>query len=257
MRDTDGHTIYLVTSLSRDEVIGRLEGMFQALHDDESLPRDLSVSYYLNYVEDKTRVVNFGYLYLRDSRVFWLLVNKNPDGTDRTVSISVITDPPSPPREGKVDWNDLIEAEERQYKVVPAPVRFPYHREFNMRPATPLHNLHRDQCPHVLVVREGGVVTIPQLTDALTIFSLPPYRMVEYHHSVYLIIDRDDDTFRFLQPLLRSFPVGDHIINLGFGHRDLVRHLVRLPSESVSPLALPPSVTSAPLKRGKRSVRIW
>ena len=86
MRDTDSHTIYFVTTFTEEEVTARLQGMFDTLQNDESLPRDLDYEYRLNYVQDKNRLVNFGYLYMCDKRVFWSLLNKNIDGTDRTMT---------------------------------------------------------------------------------------------------------------------------------------------------------------------------
>lgn len=235
MRDTDSHTIYFVTTFTEEEVTARLQGMFDTLQNDESLPRDLDYEYRLNYVQDKNRLVNFGYLYMCDKRVFWSLLNKNIDGTDRTISVYVVPDSETEPVSGDGSrsgssrrcWVELTEEDERRYKVVPAPVRFPYEREFNMRPASPLHNLHHDQSPNVLVVRGMGSLTPNQLTEALSVFVLPSFRIINHNDITYLMIPRDDDSFRFLQPLFRSFRINNTVVSMVFCHREVVRELMR------------------------------
>lgn len=80
------HTLNLrTTGLSREEVSGAIQTLLASIKKDHNLTTPVYLNYVNRFDRDTRSVVHSGvcYLYIKDPRVFYMILGQNPDGTDR------------------------------------------------------------------------------------------------------------------------------------------------------------------------------
>jgi len=124
--NVDEHTLYVITGIcdERDIKMAIDDAMIEA---STKLDRKITSDYRINviYTGIKNEPSGFAFIYLKNPEVYYILTDRNPDGSDR---IEYVDDPDwqreTPKRQSKVndnwaDWNDMVsdDDEEEEQKI--------------------------------------------------------------------------------------------------------------------------------------------
>lgn len=222
MQEEDGHTFYVKCDYEKELFIKSFEALLerigQYVNDKIITIRDNEVAlnyvYRLNYLMRGDKPAGYSYIYVKDNRIFNILMNRNPNGTDRVKYVEIPTiheDKELNTMNSLDNWVELIE----DLPVLQAEsleALFVYDDNFTMLP-TMEYGPNRGEYSYLLCTR-----VLPTDIDKEDIESyLSYYENLQYNlHIVtvksntnlrfaYLVVKPNDKTIFYLYQMLRLF----------------------------------------------------
>lgn len=190
------NTMYFTSVLCEEELCAEIErGISQ-------VPGVQNVTYRVNRVHRGEEYLKFGFLYVKDERVFHTFVGNNPDGSERIVyeenSDSSIE-----------EWADAeVEAEQ-----LPPLVEFENIRFYPVN----LPSLHPDQSPYILCCRNfPSFLDLEEIREKVSFYSsLPDYPLLqtksvgEGKRLVFLEFSPETSDAQYALLMIKSLRVAD------------------------------------------------
>lgn len=218
MQSSDNHTLYVRSDYSKIEFEEKIKQLFQQIEEFIENGKiviqqpELDFSYRLNYVcTANGEPVYYSYVYLSDSRVFHILLNKKPDGTDNVIYTKIENNIENDHK--KMDrFSSWLDEEELLVKVEKAADLFIYDDKFIPKACIQYPN-DNDEYNHVITSKVlPEEITKKDLVDYLSF-----YHHLEYNINIvtnrngfryaYIVCRLGDNNLSFLYQMLRYLTI--------------------------------------------------
>lgn len=240
MQESDNHTLYIRSEYTKIQFEEKLTELFaqiiQYVKDGKIIIEEpqLNFNYRLNYVCTAAgEPVFYSYVYLCDSRVFHILLNKKPDGTDNVIYTKIESNHETKKLDKFSSWLD-DDDDVPLVKTEKAEDLFIYNEVFIPKACVSYPN-SSDEVIHVLTSK----VLPEDITETDLKNYLSFYHHLEYNINIvttfngyryaYIVCRFGDNSLSFLYQMLRYFTINknDKSYFIAFVYAKTTNHYVQ------------------------------